>query len=244
MYSNKICCELDFNNEMEDDINDMATMNNYINCKSEALRKTACRNLFALVCSLAMQTVIATDRTKKLDMWVKLKQSFNDVMDNYHLTFDGNTRVLSYFGDVWPTAFKNYVIGRFNATISAKFRKELDKDSQNGNEDLKRVWYIGYIIEQEVDEVKRYINNVLNPLFKDIPSGRSVQQLLNAIRRNIWCTECVKKARKSAHQKILYTKKTGEKSLTISSLLIIKPQGDFHKSSAQICRLRFLLIFS
>lgn len=35
MYSNKICSELYFNNEMEEDINDMATINSYINSKSE-----------------------------------------------------------------------------------------------------------------------------------------------------------------------------------------------------------------
>ena len=192
-------------------MNDVETMSKYIKCNSDSMRKLACRNLFTLVCTLAMQTVIAGDRTKKQDMWVKLKQSFDDVINNYPMTSDSG-RVLAYFDNGWPVMFINFVVSKFNGAITAKFRKELEKDGRAASDDLQRMMYMGHLIELEVEECKRYINNVLNPLFneKNLPSGRSMQQLLNAIRRNIWCTECVKKARKSAYQKIGYTKKSGE----------------------------------
>ncbi len=35
LYSNEICCELDFNNEMEDDVNDMETMTKYIKSNAD-----------------------------------------------------------------------------------------------------------------------------------------------------------------------------------------------------------------
>ncbi len=91
---------------------------------------------------------------------------------------------------VWPQMFMSFLIAKFNGPITAKFRKELEKDGRAVSENLQRVMYMGHLIELEVEECKGYINNVLNPLFneKNLPSGRSMQQLLNDIRRNI-CQE-------------------------------------------------------
>ena len=79
--------------------------------------------------------------------------------------------------------------------------KSSEKESKSASKDLKRTWYIGYVIEQEVEEVKRYINNVLNYLYDadKLPSGRNFQW-------NLWCTESVKKAKQSAYQKITQRK--------------------------------------
>jgi hypothetical protein len=241
---------------MEDDVHDIQTLNNYITSTSDSLQKIACRNLFALVSSLAMETVYATDRTKKFEMYVKLKMSFDDIMANYGSTSDGFDRLFVHFNNnTWPEVFKTYVTRRLNAKITERFRKEMEKESKSASEDLKRTWYIGYVIEQEVEEVKRYINNVLNPLYDadKLPSGRNVQQLLNAIRRNLWCTESVKKARKSAYQKIGYTKKNGQKSillcddLTLSDAIeaqYLKFRGNIKKNLEWFpdCWISFLLM--
>ncbi len=57
---------------------------------------------------------------------------------------------------------------------------------------------------------------MINPLYTDdLASGRTKQQLLNAIRRTLWLTECISKAKKSVYHKMRYDKKSGEKSLII-----------------------------
>jgi hypothetical protein len=69
----------------------------------------------------------------------------------------------------------------------------------------------------EASASKQYINNNINPLYTDIlSSGRTKQQLLNAMRKTLWSTECVTKAKRSAYSKLRYDKKGGGKSLILS----------------------------
>jgi hypothetical protein len=203
---------------MEDDNNDMEILSSY-GSAGPSHRHTLFRNLFTLVCSLAMESVIATERVKKVDMWMKLYQSVQDVLANYVLTSGCRENVLVHLNGTWPEGFVEFIAKKYSS-IPPKWSAEFTKTNgtYNHTPESLRIIYGGSVIESTVDKAKRFINNDVNPLYGKgiLPSGRTKQQLLNAIRRNLWCTECVFKARKSTHYAISHKKNNGNASLVLT----------------------------
>ncbi len=82
--------------------------------------------------------------------------------------------------------FKRLLLVDKMGTISCNF----------GFKDISLNW-------KQTSAIKQYINNNINPLYTDIlPSGKTKQQLLNAMRKTLWFTECVTKAKRSAYSKL------------------------------------------
>ena len=220
--------KLEYSNDMVDDTHDLLTMTRFMGCGTRSLRDAAFKNLYVLVCCVAFEAVSQMDRTRRTDLWVRLKQTFNEVLQNYPRTNRAQEYLFSYFGSslaggAWPKGFLEYVQEKQNAKPTSRFKRDYQKNVGGADGDeIVQVWFQGFLIDEEADICKRYINNNINPLYTDdLPSGRTKQQLFNSIRRTLWLTECVTKARKSAYNKMRYDKKSGEKSLVLSDELTL-----------------------
>ena len=200
--------KLEYSNDMVDDTHDLLTMTRFMGCGTRSLRDAAFKNLYVLVCCVAFEAVSQMDRTRRTDLWVRLKQTFNEVLQNYPRTTRAQEYLFSYFGSTltsgtWPKGFLEYVQEKQNARPTSRFKRDYQKNVGGADGDeIVQVWFQGFLIDEEADICKRYINNNINPLYTDdLPSGRTKQQLFNSIQRTLWLTECVSKARKSAYNK-------------------------------------------
>ena len=157
-FSN-IVGKLEYNNDMSDEVNDLLTLTRYVESTNKSLRDVGFKNLYVMVCSLAMATVASMDRTRRSDLWVRLKQSFNDVIANYPSTSRANEMLFAYVGTSsmgnWPHGFLAYVEDKQRSKPTARFKRDHQKNVRGSDgDDMMQLWYQGFQIEEEADQCK------------------------------------------------------------------------------------------
>jgi hypothetical protein len=151
---------------------------------------------------LDMFNVLAYDKlkadTKDLNNVAKCKEIvgvWEDAIKNFHLTEDYKVLVLDHFQDGrFPDKFHHYLDSQVRC-IKPQGTQTLDqwilekfKDHAHHSKQDKQTIYLGHIIMSRGSHAASEIRNRMNPLWNiaDIPSGKSVTDMLRAIRFHVF----------------------------------------------------------
>lgn len=137
--------KLEYRNYVVDDTHNLLTMARFMGSTAKTLRDATFKNLYALVCCVTFESVTQMDRTRRTNLWVQLKQTFN-VLQNYPKTNRASQYLFSYFGTslavgTWPVGFLEYVQEKQNTKDSAQVFGPNKIIAKVGTKAARQVYY-------------------------------------------------------------------------------------------------------
>jgi hypothetical protein len=153
---------------------------------SSSLKETVFSNLYTFVACLCLENVTTNNaRTSMAELWKLIHGNFSNVLLHYLKKVVAKT---TYFpNETWPEGFIAYCDLKNSLMTNKVSKKWLNRhkvELKNVSEATIAVVYLGCNMQRCVQLAKKYINNMLNPLYNEdkIPSGHNTLGLLNAIR--------------------------------------------------------------
>ena len=180
--------ELNFDKVEPNVQSDFLIFQEMVTSASPSLKETVFSNLYTFVACLCLENVATNhSRTSMAELWKLIHGNFSNVLMHYPLKAIAKVTLKYFHNGTWPEGFIAYCDAKNNGItnkISKKWVTRHKVELKNVSQETVGVIYLGCNMQSIVQVAKKYINNMLNPLYDEskIPSGHNNLGLLHAIR--------------------------------------------------------------